>query len=187
MKTTSLVIILFGLVLAVFPGLAPVYGQNTRSAPIDVNLIIDSSEAFSDVAGEVSGWVSQRLVDQIMVTGDRITVWSAGEAAKIIYSESIKNDTDKENVKRALRGLSLSGAGADFSGALKDAASRTPSSGIVYTLLISSSAAALTPTLLGPQANLMRVSRVEEFHGWLALVIGLNLDSKIKQAAAAFM
>ena len=187
MKTTSFVKIVFGLVLAVFLGFSPVYGQNTRNAQIDVNLIIDGSEAFSEVAGEATGWVSQNLIDELMLAGDRITVWNAGEAAKIVYSESIKNDADKESVKRTLRGLAQAGNGADFSGALREAASRAPSSGICYTLLVSSSAAALTPTLLGPQANLMRFSRIVEFRGWRILVVGLNMESKIKQAAAAFM
>jgi hypothetical protein len=187
MKATFIVKVMFGLVLAVFTAIAPVHGNNARSANIDLNLIIDSSQAYSEVAEDATGWVLNNLIDGLLINGDRITVWSAGEAAKIVYSESIKSDADRENVKRALRSLSAAGTGADFSGALQDAASRAVSTGISYTILISSSAAALTPTLLGPQANLMRVSRVEESRGWLALVVGLNLDSKIKQAAAAFM
>ena len=187
MKTTSIVKIMFGLVLAVFPGILNVYGENTRSAKINVNLIIDGSGAFSETAGEAANWVSQNIIDELLITGDTITVWSAGKEAKIVCSENIKNDADKESVKRAIRGLSPAGDGADFSGALREAVSRASSSGISYTLLISSSAAALTPTLLGPQADLMRFSRIEEFRGWQALVIGLNLESKIRQAAAAFM
>jgi len=32
----------------------------------------------------------------------------------------------------------------------------------------------------------MRYSRVEEFSGWRAIVVGLNLDTKVKRAAAGF-
>ena len=168
-------------------GIFPAFGQNTRSTHIDVNLIIDGSGAFSEIAEDATGWISQNLVDELLITGDRVTVWAAGEEAKIIHSGDIQSDADKESVKEALRGLSPEGDAADFSGALREAASRSSPSGISYTLLITSSAAALSKTLLGPQANLMRISRVEEFRGWRALVIGLNLESKVRQAASAFM
>ena len=178
---------MFVLVLAGFLGFSPLYlYSDTRSAHIDMNLIIDGSVALSGVIDEVKVWVSDTL-DQILVPGDRITVWSAGEAAKVIYSETITNDTDKENVKKFIQGFSANGEDTDFSGALQEAASRPSGSNIIYTLLISASTAALSPTLLGPQANLMRFSKVEEFRGWQTLVVGLNFDSKVRQAAAAFM
>ena len=178
---------MFALVLAGFLGFSPLYlYPDTRSSNIDLNLILDGSGALSGVIGEVAAWFSDTL-DQILLPGDRITVWSAGEVAKVVFSETIKNDTDKENVKKVIQEFSADGEDADFSGALQEAASRLSGNTITYTLLISASTAALSPTLLGPQANLMRFSRVEEFRGWQTLVIGLNFDSKVRQAAAAFM
>ena len=186
MKTIITGKIMFILVLAGFLGFSPLYAADTRNAHIDVNLIIDGSGALSGVMGEVKAWVTNTL-DQLLVSGDRITIWSAGKTAKIVYSETIKNDTDKENVKKFIQGFSANGEDTDFSGALQEAASRPSGSNIIYTLLISASTAALSPTLLGPQANLMRFSKVEEFRGWQTLVVGLNFDSKVRQAAAAFM
>ena len=183
MKTIITERIIFGLILAGLLGFSPLYGESARSNAIDMNLIIDGSGALSGVMDEVKVWVSQTL-DQLLVTGDRITVWSAGPAAKIVYSETIKNSADKNAVKKVLEELSAEGSSADFSGALREAASRPPAAAITYTLLISASAAALSPALLGPQANLMRFSRVEEFRGWRTMVVGLNIDSKVRQAAA---
>jgi hypothetical protein len=164
------------LVLAAFFGLSNVYAQRS---PIDVNLIIDASSSFSGVKDEITSWVSGRL-DQILVDGDKLTIWSAGSPSKVIYSGA-----DKETANKSIKDLSSSGNTADFSNALREAASRQSSS-YSYTLLISASPAALTSVLSGPQANLLKFSRVEEFNSWRALVVGLNLDSKVKKASTAF-
>jgi hypothetical protein len=173
--------ILLFLVFALFFRLAPAYAQR---APIDVNLIIDGSSSLTGVKNEVTTWVSGRL-DQILSEGDRVTVWSAGTQSKIIYSGKIEGAPGKEAVKKSIRDISPLGNSPDFSGALRDAASRQSSS-YSYTLLISASAAALTSVLSNPQAILLRFSRVEEFSGWRALVVGLNIDAKVKRLAAAF-
>ncbi|MDR0302554.1 MAG: hypothetical protein LBI04_09630 [Treponema sp.] len=174
----------FLLVLIVFCCLSPVYGADNQRPSIDINLIIDGSRALTDVKEEVSSWVIKRL-DQLLVEGDRITVWSTGTSAKVIYTGKINSNADKDAVKKSIRDISGSGTIADFSGALRDAASR-PSSGLCYTLLISASQQALSSLLSGSQAGLMRYSRVEEFSGWRAIVVGLNLDTKVKRAAAGF-
>jgi len=170
-------------VLTVFCSLSPLCADTQRPS-IDINLIIDGSAGLTGVKDEVSAWVIKRL-DQLLVEGDRITVWSTGTSAKVIYTGKINGNTDRDAVKKSIQGISGSGAVADFSGALKDAASR-PSSGLCYTLLISASPSALSSLLTGPQAGLMRYSRIEEFSKWRAIVIGLNLDAKVKKAAAGF-
>jgi hypothetical protein len=169
------------VILTVFCGLLPLQAQTADSprAPIDINLIIDGSGAFSGVKQEVTAWVLGQL-DQMLVDGDRVTVWNAGTPAKVVYT-----GTDKDAVKASIQSLSGSGSSADFSGALRDAASRQ-SSGFAYTLLISATPGALSSLLSGPQAGLLRYSRVEEFTGWRALVVGLNIDNKVRKAASDF-
>ena len=171
------------LVLTVFFCLSPVYADTARPS-ININLIIDGSAGFSDVKEEISSWIISRL-DQLLIDGDRITVWSTGTSAKVIYTGKISGNTEREAVKKSIRDISGSGTTPDFSGALRDAASR-PSSGLCYTLLISASPSALSSLLSGPQAGLMRYSRVEEFPKWRAIVVGLNLDEKVKRAASGF-
>jgi len=163
-------------VLAAFFGLSSAYAQR---APIDVNLIIDGSSSYSNVKSEVTSWIIGRL-DQILVDGDRVTIWTAGSPSKVIYTGA-----DREAAKKSIQDLSPSGNNADFSGALREAASRQGSS-YSYTLLISASPAALSSVLSSPQANLLKFSRIEEFNSWRALVVGLNLDTKVKKASAAF-
>jgi hypothetical protein len=173
--------ILLFLVFTVFFGLTPAYAQR---APIDVNLIIDGSSSLTAVKNEVSTWISGRL-DQILTEGDRVTVWSAAAQSKVIYSGKVEGAPGKEAIKKSIRELSPSGNRADFSGALRDAASRQSSS-YSYTLLISASPAALSSVLSTPQASLLRFSRVEEFSTWRALVVGANLDARVKRSTAAF-
>lgn len=169
--------------------LLPLCGQETRSAPINVNLIIDSSQAFSGVKDDVVSWVSQSVIERTLINGDRITVWSAGQSAKVIFSETIKSAAEKDAVKKSIQainaGAGSSSSGADFSGALKEASSRQDS-GLSYTLLITASPYALSAILSSPQASLLKYSRVEEFSGWRVLIIALNIDSKVRNAAAAF-
>jgi len=171
------------LVFTVFCCLSPVYADNQRPS-ININLIIDGSAGLTGVKEEISSWVTKHL-DQLLVDGDTVTVWSTGTTAKVVYTGKISGNTDRDAVKKSIQDISGSGTAPDFSGALKDAASR-PSSGLCYTLLISASSSALSSLLSGPQAGLMRYSRVEEFSGWRAIVVGLNLDTKVKRAAANF-
>ena len=173
------------LIIAGFFFLSPLYGEDAKRQAIDINLIIDGSAAFSKVREEITSWVFERL-DQIMVYGDRVTVWNAETQAKVIYKGVINNSADKEAVKKSIRELSASGDKADFSGALREAA-RQQGSNFSYTLLISASNEALASILESPQANLLRYSRVEELSSWRALVVGLNIDTKIKSAASAFL
>jgi len=172
------------VILAVFICLFPLYGADGTRAPIDVNLIIDGSASFSSVKNEVASWVSGRL-DQILVEGDRVTVWSAGASAKVIYSGRINGNSDKEAVKSSIREMTGSGNNANFAGALREA-SEKPSQSYSYTLLISASPAALSSIISGSQSNLLRFSRVEEFSSWRALVVGLNIDTRVRRAASAF-
>jgi len=176
----NLKIMLF-LVFAVFLSLTPVFAQR---APIDINLIIDGSSSLTAVKNDVTTWVSGRL-DQILADGDRVTVWSAGTQSKVIYTGKTEGTPGKEAVKKSIRDITPSGNNPDFSGALRDAASRQ-SSNYSYTLLISASPDALSSVLSTRQASLLRFSRVEEFTNWRALVVGLNIDGKVKKSASAF-
>jgi len=163
------------------------FGQDinaVKRAPININLIIDGSSAFTSVKSEVTAWVLNRL-DQILADGDRVTIWSASETAKIVYSDKINGASGKEAVIKSIRDFSGTGKSADFPGALRDAAGRQGSA-LNYNLLISASPVALSALLSGPQSSLMRFSRVEDFSGWRAFVVGLGIEQKVKKAAAAY-
>jgi len=166
----------------------PLYGTDIQRGPIGINLIIDGSAEFAKVKDEAAVWLLNHIED-ILAVGDTITIWNAGTRANVIFSGRIDSPSDKETVKNTIRGISASGNNADFSNALLQATQRQGAggSGFSYTLLVSSSPAALASTLSGPHANLLRFSRVQDFSGWRALVIGLNLDSTVRNAAMTYL
>jgi len=170
------------IALAVFC-LSALYAQRD---PINVNIIIDSSSSLSNVKEGVGSWLSSRL-DELLVAGDRVTIWSAAAQARVIYSGTVSGAEEKEAVKSAVRDIVPSGYTSDLSGALREAASRQGAGGYSYTLLISVSADSLSSLITGPNGNLLRYSRVEDFSSWRALVVGLNIDSRVRTSAAAFL
>jgi hypothetical protein len=185
MKRTAIKIAKIKLILAftVFFVIPHVYAS--ERAPISINLIIDGSASFSSVKDEATLWVFNRL-DEILVNGDRLTVWNAGTQARVIFTGRIEGDAI-ETVKRSIRELSPSGSNPDFSTALREAAAeQRQNTGLSYTLLISANPSALSSVITDPQGNLLRFSRVEDFSTWRALVVGLNLDNRVRRAASAF-
>jgi hypothetical protein len=183
---TRKIVFMLGIWGVLFPVFGAEGNSDIRNTPITVNLIIDGSSALSAVLDEVGAWVSDSMVDGILQNGDSLTIWSAGQSAQILYSQTLTNENERENIKKILNSLPANGDSADFAGALQNAASRNRSR-ICYTMLISASPAALSPALLGSSANLMRFSRIEEFRGWRAMIIGLDIDSRVRQAAAAYL
>jgi hypothetical protein len=178
------------LALVLLAGLSPLYGADNRDSHIEINLIIDGSAAFAQARDGITEWLSGSLIDRCLQAGDRITIWNAGAAAAIVYSDILTDEGGKETVKEVLAGIIPAGDTPDFAGALQAAAARNAAQdaarNITFTLLISASPAALSPVLQGPSARLMRFSRIEEFRGWRAVVIALNIDSLVRQAAAAY-
>jgi hypothetical protein len=84
MKKLNKIIIktpLMTIVLAFCFGIFPLFAERS---PINVNLIIDGSTAYSGVSDEVTSWVCSRL-DQLLVDGDNLTIWNAASPAKVIY------------------------------------------------------------------------------------------------------
>ena len=179
MKKTT---ILLMLILTVFC-FSSVFG--TDRPPINVNLIIDGSSSLEEVKAEIIPWLNGRL-DQVLVNGDRVTVWLAETTVRVLFSGTVNNQADKEAVKEQIRGISGSASTPDFAGALRAAAGLSSPS-FSYTLLISASPENLSSVLSGPQANHLRFSRIQEFSTWRAVIVGLNLDARVQRAARAFM
>jgi hypothetical protein len=170
--------------------LMPAYlrAEDSRTIPLDLYLIIDTSERFRENSGEILAWINEQVIDRMLQEGDRLVIWSAGETSGIIYSETIGAGTD--DVKNRLRNLEIQGRNPDFSSALREAASRAArdsANRLSMTLLVSSSAANLAPSLETGSAGLLRWSRVELYSRWQALVVAPAIDAEVRRAAAAYM
>jgi hypothetical protein len=174
--------------LLLLPGF--LFSGDVRNRPLDMYLVIDGSSHLEGVKGKALDWISREVVDSILQEGDRLTIWSAGEKARIIFEETL-GASGKEGVKEKLKSLDTGAPSPDFSGALRDAArARARQAGegrISYTLLVSGTAGGLGTSLAGASLDLIRYSRVEEFKGWRVLVVAPEIETKVKQAAAAFI
>jgi hypothetical protein len=173
------------LVLFLMP--AFLKAEDGRTIPLDLYLIIDTSERFRENSSEILTWINEQVIDRMLQEGDRLVIWSAGETAGVIYSETI--GAAKDEVKNRLQNLDIRGGNADFGGALRDAASRAArdsANRLSMTLLVSSSAANLAPSL-GGTAGLFRWSRVEQYSRWQALVVAPAIDAQVRRAASAYM
>jgi hypothetical protein len=163
---------------------------DSRVIPIDVNIIMDGSAAMQAADDEAVNWVCSYVIDSLLQEGDTLRLWFAGETARTLFSGPVKDAAVKDEVQKLLRSSVPGSNTADFTTALQEAALKDASrsgSSMTYTLLITASSAGLSPTLLGAGANYMRYSRVMEFSGWRALVIALNVDSRVQNAAKAYM
>lgn len=174
--------------LLLVPGF--LWAADNRKLPLDLYLIVDSSRGFQGSKNETVAWINEQIIDRLLQQGDRLVIWSAGDAVKVIYSETI--GAQKNDAKDKLKALETQGRNADFSGALREAFTRSgqDNSGgkrLSMTLLVSGSAENLAPSLEGSSASLFRWSRAEEYSRWQALVVAPGIGEKVRQAAASYM
>ena len=161
-----------------------VWGGNDRTTPIDVYIIVDSSSAMEKGREEAVNWLCTTVIDGILLTGDRIWIWTAGNRPELIYSGTLGN---KEDAKAAIRGIRYEGNAADYRGALQEAKNQAGKSNRTsYTLLISGSGAKDPPSQEAESAGLLQHSRVESFSGWRVLTVGFDLGPKVHRASAYY-
>ena len=167
---------------------SPLRAEDKRTIPLDMYLIIDGSSSLENSKNDAIAWINSQVVDRILTDGDKITVWTAGEKPELIHSDTISDG--KGGVKDKLGAFKAGGKSADFSGALRDALSRvsqTPQNRLAYTMLIIGSAEELEPTLTGSGQNMLRWFRSERYERWQVLIVGLDIEKKVQQNAAAYM
>ena len=180
-------------ILIVLVGFSPLLNaEDARTIPLDMYLIIDGSVSLENSKIDTLAWIGEQVVDRILIDGDKITIWTAGDSARIIHSDTISGAAGKEEIKNKLKILDTGGRTADFSGALRDLMSRMSQtspdqSRLSYTMLITASAVGLEPVLTGNAQGLLRWFRSEKYSRWQVLVVAPDIGKKVQQAAAAYM
>jgi hypothetical protein len=179
------------IILIVLVMLSPfLKADDKRAIPLDLYLVIDCSESINNVRNDALAWVSSKIVDRLLLEGDRVTIWSAGDKAQIIHNGEISGPDGKREIADLLQNLATNGKKADFPGALPDVASRvsqTDQNRLSYTVIVTSSAEGLESTLTGSSQALLRWSRSEKYSGWQVLVAAPDIAPKVRQAALNYM
>jgi hypothetical protein len=199
--------------LLFLPGFLP--AQDSRTLPVDMYLIVEASSLSQGANDEGAAWIGKELIDRLLKDGDRVSLWSVGAQTQLVFSGTLEGAGGKDAVKAKLKAIGAPGAAApgagagaagapgagakspaarrsalpDFSGALREAASRPAGEGgrISYTVLVSASAASLAPALTGKDAALFRWSRAEEYPRFNVLVVAPDIHKKVQQAAVGYM
>ena len=185
-NTSRAIFILIFLVIILFSAGA----EDKRVLPLDLYLIIDGSVSLENSKNDTFSWICDKVIDRILVDGDRITIWNAGDRAQIIYSDALSGASGKSEIKDKIRGILLNGKTADFSGALRDAASRvsqTAPDRLAVTMLVTASAEGLEPALSGSSQGLFRWFRSEQYERWQVLIVAPDIGKKVQQSAADYM
>jgi len=161
--------------------------QDSRSIPMDLYLIIDGSQAFQASKTGAIAWINEMVVDRLLLEGDRVSVWAAGESAELVYSGAIPASGEKDDLKAQLAALTATGRAADFAGALRNVHSGISGDRLSYTLLVTASAGGLERAIAGDTQGLFRWFRTERYEQWQVLAIAPDIGGKVSQAAAAYM
>ena len=188
MKSNIIRTFLILIVLVIF--LFPLSAEDKRTIPVDMYLIIDGSSSIQSFKSDAVKWINERVVDRILIEGDKITIWTAGDNAQLIYSDTIVTSAGKAGIKDKLNTITTSGKTADFTGALREAASRasqTSRDRLAVTMLITASAEGLEPALTGSAQGLFRWFRSEKYERWQVLIVAPDIGRNVQQSAVAYM
>ncbi|GHU00948.1 hypothetical protein FACS1894142_8970 [Spirochaetia bacterium] len=175
---------------------SPVFvpADDQRVLPMDMYLIIDGSatgfSARSNGRDAAIGWICDDLVDGLLMEGDRLSVWNAGEKAAILFSGSLTGADTKDAAKNAIRSMPIGSGSPDYAGALREITGLTAgnSDRLVYTILVSGPG--FSPAVIGGGNEviaLLRYSRMQDFPGWRTIVVDLGIGERVRSAAAAYM
>ncbi|MDR2096772.1 MAG: hypothetical protein LBP76_14815 [Treponema sp.] len=160
-----------------------------RKTPVDMYVVIDGSSFMAGTKEEAFKWLNREIIDRILQEGDSLSIWKAGNSADLIYTGSLKDGAEREQLKNLLESFKTEDQRADFESALKDAARLSggkTGKRFVYTLLVGGTGSALSPHE-DISGGLFRYSRVEEFSGWRVLSIATGIQAQVRRAALEFV
>ncbi|MDR0586993.1 MAG: VWA domain-containing protein [Treponema sp.] len=173
----------------VFSPFARTWGEDARSIPVDVYIIVDSSSSMEKGKEEAVNWLCTTVIDGIVKTGDSLSIWTAGTQPDLIYSRAVSAET-KEEAKNLIRQIRFLGGAADYKGALNEVRARAlagPGNRMIYTLLVSGANPKDPPIKEAESAGLLLYSRVESFAGWRVFTIGLDISARVRESADSYM
>jgi len=171
----------------------PVFAEDLRKGPIDLYLLIDTSTSLASHYNEALSWIRSTIFQEILQKDDYVTLIGAGESVQILSETRFEGPESSQGLEKLLQSIRLQDKHADLAGAIRETKRRDASKSTTNTLGV---ALMITGTdergslFNGGQAKdleiLLKYSKVEDFPGWKLIVIGLNVDGKIKAAAAEY-
>ena len=163
-----------------------------RTVPLNLHLVIDSSSAFRGSMDDAVAWINNEILGQILMEGDNLVVWSAGDRGEMIFSGTISSGGSSGNTDlvNRLSALEAGSRSADFISPLRDISRTSPRSSetrLELTMLVFSSAAVLEPVLRADTRNMLRWSRTLRYEGWQVMMTAGDIGPRVQEAARAYM
>lgn len=184
--------VFFGLCLGIASP-ARLYAENVRSGTIDAYILIDASKAMENTGEMALNWVNNALVNDILIPGDRVQIWSITEEAELLFNDTLENEDDVARLSSTIRSIQFTASSADYAAALRKAvqaeSSRQNRDRIAFALLIEGydDSGKTIESTYGDIAKLLRYSRVDDYPGWKAITVGLGIEPRVKAATASYM
>ncbi|MDR3193359.1 MAG: hypothetical protein LBT87_09870 [Treponema sp.] len=160
-----------------------------RTVPMNINVILDGSREMRAFMDQAAAWLCDHLVEKLLVEGDQLNIWIAGEKAQRAYSGLLGGGEWKETVKKTFRSFVPDAGQADFAGALGEASRFSGGRGgaiPAYTILVCGSSKGLA-SLETDGAAYLRYSRNTEFAGWRVVTVALDAGPGIREAVKAYL
>lgn len=170
-------------------GLFPAFSEDSRSGPIDMYLLIDTSIALSSHYNEAINWIQHSVFEEVLQKEDTLTILSAGRQVQVLSQSRYMGPESTEDLVKLMRSLSIKEPSADFIGAIGEAKQRDAEKANMNTLGIALMVTGTDETIHKADLNtkelenLLKYSKVEDFPGWKLIIIGLNIDDKVRTAA----
>jgi Mg-chelatase subunit ChlD len=106
-----------GMVL-LLAALGMILGADEREDPVDIIIALDKSLSMEEEIEAVKEYVNTRIVDQILQEGDFFLVISFFGEAPIAFSDFVRSEGHKEDIKQAISSLEADGRFTDIGNAL---------------------------------------------------------------------
>jgi Mg-chelatase subunit ChlD len=182
------------LVIAAVVALAvPTAFADTRKGNIDVVIALDKSLSMESKIGAVKEWVTNSIVDQLLIPGDSLVIVTFYGKAEVLVSTDIAAEADKAAVRTAIAGISGNGHFTDIGNALDavkaEIAKRESDGRDKYVLLLTDGIQEAPP---GSKYYTKDGSFNHEFlantktipeKGWKVMILGLGTGTAAKDLA----
>jgi hypothetical protein len=153
-----------------------------RELPLNVNIIVDMGASMKAGKASAVQWLNDTLVDRMLTTGDRVTVFAAGARREQLYQAVIaEGNVEKDALHALFLALPEPGGDGDISAALRSAvANALQGNTPAWTLLITGPGASGTEN---SGDELLRYSSVRHYAAWRCITVALGMDQTVARAA----
>ncbi len=162
-----------------------------RTIPVDIYILIDKSLSMAEPGKfeSMHAWVRDQLLGQILINGDRITVYQFYGKADTVLSRTIKSDADREAVTGAIDAIRPDGQYTDIGLALDtlkrdlDRRQKSDRYTVLFLLTDLKQEAPWTSRYAGSPDNFespyLATARVIQHDAWYEITLDMDIQERV--------